>query len=150
VCRYLLWKPHQTIDDTLTFLRTRISSTNEEKAAGYLIFSRTTGQLLGDVGGSLPSPGTTMIFGYCFARDAWGRGYATEAVRKFVQTAFEEPRVWRVEARCDLENGASARVLEKAGLELECVQRRSMVLPNLSDVPRDLWCYAKVREMAAD
>jgi RimJ/RimL family protein N-acetyltransferase len=56
-----------------------------------------------------------------------------------------EPTIWRIQAFCDVENRASARVLEKAGLTFEGTLRRYMVLPNLSDAPRDMLCYAKVR-----
>jgi [ribosomal protein S5]-alanine N-acetyltransferase len=59
---------------------------------------------------------------------------------------LDRPDIWRLQAFCDLENRASARVLEKAGLTLEGILRRYMVFPNLGDVPRDVYCYAKVRE----
>jgi RimJ/RimL family protein N-acetyltransferase len=110
---------------------------------GFLIFSSESGELLGSVGGAIEKH--RMQFGYCLARDAWGKGFATEAARAFLAAAFELPNLWRIQAFCDLENPASARVLEKAGLKREGILRRYMVMPNLGDVPRDLYCYAKVR-----
>ena len=86
-----------------------------------------------------------MQFGYCLARDAWGQGYATEAAGAFIAAALDIPTLWRIQAYCDVENCASARVLEKIGLEREGTLRRYMVLPNLSNEPRDVHCYAKVR-----
>jgi [ribosomal protein S5]-alanine N-acetyltransferase len=56
------------------------------------------------------------------------------------------PSVWRVQAYCDPENGASARVLEKAGLVREGLLRRYIVTPNLGDEPRDVYVYALVRD----
>jgi RimJ/RimL family protein N-acetyltransferase len=144
VCRFLTWTPHRTVDDTLAFLRRITAANREGKSAGYLIYARDSGELLGSIGGGFD--GSRMQFGYCLARDAWGQGIATEAVRAFVKTAVQQPSVWRIQAFCDLQNPASARVLEKAGLALEGTLRRYMVLPNLGDVPRDLWLYAKVRE----
>ena len=144
VCRYLTWTPHRSIDDTHDFLRREAEDRQEGANATYLIFSRGSGQLVGSVGGGAKGP--RMQFGYCLARDAWGQGYATEAARAFVEAALDEPQLWRVQALCDLENPASAHVLEKIGLALEGILRRYMVLPNLGDVPRDLFCYAKVRE----
>ena len=38
-----------------------------------------------------------------------------------------------------------ARVLEKAGLQREGLLRRWMLHPNVSDRPRDCYCYSKVR-----
>jgi RimJ/RimL family protein N-acetyltransferase len=144
VCRYMSWGPHRSIDDTYDYLR-RITSENEAgTSAGYLIFSQRTNELLGSVGGRLNA--TTVQWGYCLARAAWGQGFATEAARAFASEAIRQPSIWRLQAFCDLENRASARVLEKSGSKLEGVLRRYMVLPNLGEVPRDMYCYAMVRE----
>jgi RimJ/RimL family protein N-acetyltransferase len=111
--------------------------------AGYLVFARDSGRLLGSVGGA--AQGTRVQFGYCLARDAWGQGYATEAAGAFVEAVMSQPAIWRIQAFCDVENTASARVLEKIGLVFEGTLRRYMALPNLGDVPRDMHCYAKVK-----
>jgi ribosomal-protein-alanine N-acetyltransferase len=137
------WTPHRTIDDTLEFLRRIVSDNAEGRSMGFLIFARDSGELLGSVGGAIDKH--RMQFGYCLARDAWGKGFATEAAWAFLAAAFELPSLWRIQAFCDLENPASARVLEKAGLQREGILRRYMVMPNLGDEPRDLYCYAKVR-----
>ena len=103
-----------------------------------------SGELLGSIGGAIQSH--RVQFGYCLASDAWGHGYATEAARAFVAEITADPTIWRIQAYCDVENVASARVLEKAGLTLEGTLRRHLVLPNLGNEPRDVLCYAKVRE----
>jgi ribosomal-protein-alanine N-acetyltransferase len=113
---------------------------------GFLIFSRASGELLGSVGGAIEKH--RMQFGYCLARDAWGHGFATEAASAFITAAWELPGIWRIQAFCDVENTASARVLEKIGLEQEGTLRRYMVLPNFDDAPRDVHCYAKIRAAA--
>lgn len=138
------WTPHQSIDDTLTFLGRIVGNNAEGRSKGFLIFSRESGELLGSIGGAIDQH--RMQFGYCLARDAWGLGIATEATRAFVASVLEIPAICRIQAYCDVENRASARVLEKAGLELEGTLRRFLVLPNLGDSPRDVCCYAKVRD----
>jgi RimJ/RimL family protein N-acetyltransferase len=140
VCRYMSWVPHRTVEDSFAFLK-RIE---EEKRVVRLIFCRATGELLGSVGGQ--PQGHRVEFGYCLARDAWGRGLATEAARAFVAAVMQDPSICRVQAFCDAENRASARVLEKVGLSREGMLRRYMVMPNISEAPRDVVCYAKVRE----
>jgi len=62
--------------------------------------------------------------GFIFARDAWGRGYATEAARALVRAGFEELGATRIFATCDIANRASAHVLEKAGLRREATLDR--------------------------
>jgi RimJ/RimL family protein N-acetyltransferase len=41
---------------------------------------------------------------------------------------------------CDVDNLASARVLEKVGMQREGLLRRQIVHPNISDEPGD--CYS--------
>ena len=57
--------------------------------------------------------------GYVLRRDRWGRGLGSEVARELVERGFERVGLHRIEATCDVENVASARVLEKAGLRLE-------------------------------
>ena len=52
---------------------------------------------------------------------------------------------WRIGAVCDVENRASARVMEKAGLEREGILRRWIIHPNVGFEPRDCFSYAMVR-----
>jgi ribosomal-protein-alanine N-acetyltransferase len=146
VCRYMSWIPHRSIEDTVTYLNKIIGDNAEGRSFGFLIFSNASGELLGSVGGAIEKQ--RMQFGYCLARDAWGKGFATEAARAFVAAALEIPELWRIQAFCDVDNRASARVLEKIGLEREGTLRRYMVLPNLGAAPRDVHCYAKVRSDA--
>ena len=55
--------------------------------------------------------------GYVLAREAWGRGYATEMAAALLRYGFESLRLPRICAICNLENGASQRVLLKIGLQ---------------------------------
>ena len=48
-------------------------------AGPYLIISRTDGQLLGSTGLGFQAP-HEVVTGYALATDAWGKGYATEAL----------------------------------------------------------------------
>jgi len=144
VCRYLSGTPHKSLDDTLAYLSRSLNKSEPDPIIGYLIFLRETGRLLGSVGGTAQNQ--RVGFGYCLARDAWGRGYATEAARAFVEAVMRQPTIWRIQAYCDVENHASARVLEQLGCTFESTLRRYMVLPNLGNRPRDVCCYAKVRE----
>ena len=81
--------------------------------------------------------------GYWLARDAWGRGHATAAVRLAVAWAFDAMGLHRVEAHHFVENPASGRVLAKAGFSIEG-RRRGAVWRD--GVPRDLVSYAMLRD----
>lgn len=78
------------------------------------------------------------------------QGYVTEIARASLDHVFAIPGVWRVSAYCDVENVASAQVLEKVGMQREGVLRRFIIHPNLSAEPRDAYLYARVRQAAPD
>ena len=63
-------------------------------------------------------PGRGVSTGYVLAEEFWGKGYAIEALRAVLEL-LKNSSVWRVEALCHIDHDASARVLEKAGFELE-------------------------------
>jgi RimJ/RimL family protein N-acetyltransferase len=83
--------------------------------------------------------------GYVLSRDYWNRGYTTEAAKTVVDWASNLEFIYRVWAVCDLENEASARVLEKVGMQREGILRRYIVHPNVSPEPRDCFVYSKIR-----
>lgn len=57
-----------------------------------------------------------VALGYGFRQVSWGRGYATELARALVRKAFTGLGAAAVVASVAMPNGASIRVLEKAGL----------------------------------
>jgi ribosomal-protein-alanine N-acetyltransferase len=64
--------------------------------------------------------------GYVLNRRYWGQGYMAEAVRAIVGFGFRELGMNRIQARCDVPNIGSARVMEKAGMSFEGVLRQQL------------------------
>lgn len=56
--------------------------------------------------------------GYRYCRDAWGRGYATEAAAAVLAESFRKTDIEQVAAVVHPRNTASLRVLEKLGFTL--------------------------------
>ncbi len=71
------------------------------------------------------TPEPTGFIVYLLNRQYWGQGYATEAARALVEFAFVTHGAHRVFTYCDPDNLASARVLEKAGMQREGLIRES-------------------------
>jgi RimJ/RimL family protein N-acetyltransferase len=141
VTRLVGWPRHTRIEDTRGFLEFDAGTWERSPAGGYLIESRATGALLGSTGFLFETPYRAMT-GYVLARDAWGLGYATEALGAIVEAALPLG-VRRLFAVCHHEHRASARVLEKCGFAFEGVLRRYAVFPNLDPLePQDVLCYA--------
>jgi RimJ/RimL family protein N-acetyltransferase len=144
VTRYLTWRPHTSLQETLEFQRKSAADRAEGKVCSWLIRLRERHEVLGMIGLGIEKHVASL--GYCLARDAWGRGYATEAAQAVVALARENESLWRIQASCHVDNTASGRVLEKAGLVFEGTLRRQSMLPNLSDAPSDVRRYATVRD----
>lgn len=142
--RYLGWKPHQHVQETRTFLDRVAQEWDDATGFPLVAFHRNAPDEL--VGMFHPHmQGFTVSYGYVLSPESWGKGCATEIMRWLVDHALSHPQIHRAEAFCDVENLASARVLEKAGMTFEGVLRRYFLHPNTSGVPRDCRMYAKVR-----
>lgn len=55
--------------------------------------------------------------GYRYMKDAWGKGYATEAGKAVLTAGFELPQLKKVFARAHPQNFRSIRVIEKLGFK---------------------------------
>jgi [ribosomal protein S5]-alanine N-acetyltransferase len=143
VTRWLGWPRHASIADTEGFLAFSAAEWTRAPAGAYLIEARDDGALLGSTGFGFETPSRAMT-GYLLARDAWGRGYATEALAAIVDLA---PRlgVVRLHAQCHADHGTSTRVLEKCGFTREGLLRRYAAFPNSGvDGPLDTLIYARI------
>jgi RimJ/RimL family protein N-acetyltransferase len=143
VTKYLTWRPHRSIEETQDYLRRCLSVWEQASAFPWVICRKSDGQFIGMVEIRLGDHKSDL--GYVLAREFWGNGYAPEAVKAITEWALAQAGVWRVWAVCDVDNLASARVLEKVGMQREGVLRRWIIHPNVSAEPSDAFCYAIVR-----
>ena len=143
VTRYLTWRPHRSLADGEQPSAEWMAAWRSGKYFSWVIALKESEELAGMI--SMRPDGWRVELGYVLGRRWWGRGLMTEAVRAVIDRALAEPEVFRVWAVCDVENTASARVLEKAGMRREGVLRRWAMHPNMGDEPRDCFCYAKVK-----
>ncbi|MFH8572810.1 GNAT family N-acetyltransferase [Streptomyces sp. NPDC017993] len=81
------------------------------------IIERDSALVVGAIGLFWPPVDGYLEFGYGIVPSRQSRGFATEAARAVVEFALIAPGVHTVGADVELPNPASARVLEKAGLE---------------------------------
>ena len=141
VTRYLGWPKHTSVQDTQAFVGFSLSEWARWGVGPLLAFDRKSGALLGG-SGLVKETADRAATGYVFARDAWGKGYATESLRAMVALAAE-CKVARLYALCHVDHRPSCRVLEKCGFQREGVLHRHLVFPNLSPEPLDVFRYAR-------
>ena len=144
VTRYLTFEPHQSIEETKTFLKRCLKNWKNETSFPWTIIRKKDKQLIGMV--EIVSIDQTGIqLGYVLAKSYWGNGYMTEVLQIIIDWAFRQKDTYRVWAICDIGNIASTRVMEKAGMQKEGILRRWVILPNLGEKPRDCYCYSVVK-----
>jgi RimJ/RimL family protein N-acetyltransferase len=143
VARFMIWRPHGSLAETEAFVQGCVEGWARGSRCAWVITRPADGAVLGMIEARLD--GHAAGIGYVLARSEWGQGYMTEAATAVVAELLALAAIYRVWAVCDVDNHASARVLEKAGLTLEGRLRRCIVHPNVSPEPRDVFCYARVR-----
>ena len=82
----------------------------------WAVEERGSGRFIGRVGLHQPEGWPDRELGWSLAREAWGRGYATEAAMALVEHARTALAATRVVATVDPANAASRHVLEKVGM----------------------------------
>jgi RimJ/RimL family protein N-acetyltransferase len=145
VTRFLGWPRHRSVAETRAFLDFSDAQWDAWPAGPLLIESRETRELLGGTGLAFETPFRAAT-GYVLARDAWGHGYATEALRAMMGLAGRVG-VRRLYALCHPDHRPSQHVLEKCGFAREALLRRHTEFPNLRPgEPADTLMYALVLE----
>ena len=140
VTRYLCWRPHTDAAQTRAFMEQCRQAWDTGAAYPFAIIDRADGRLMGMI--EMRLDGHRAEFGYVLARPHWGRGCMPEALDALIRRASALAGIRRIWAYCDVENRASQRVLEKAGMEREGLVRRWARMPNLGDAPRDCFFYS--------
>ena len=143
VTRYLTFRPHRDLNDAREAVERFLEGWRSAKSYCWLIFRRDGEELVGAIS-AREDQGINL--GYLIARPYWRHGFMSEALGAIVAWAFAQAAIFRVWAVCDIDNEASARLLEKNGFHQEGVLRKWSRHPNVSDVPRDCYCYAKTRD----
>jgi ribosomal-protein-alanine N-acetyltransferase len=90
----------------------------QQRFGVWAIVERRTETVIGDIGFHGPPDATGMVeVGYSVIPDRRRRGYATEAATALVAWALVQPAIRTVAARCEADNPASIRTLERVGFE---------------------------------
>ena len=145
-CRWLNFKTLSDVEQMTTYLECCVANWKAQRDFVYALVEpeEPADRPFGLINARIQL--STVIFGYAMARSHWSRGYMSLALRTLVNEVLRQPGIWRAQADCAVENPASARVIEKAGMVLEGRLRRHMISPNVSLEPGDGLLYAKTRD----
>lgn len=127
VTKYLLWRSHpdaRYTRDYLAFIQSQYRSGN---FFDWALVEKTSGKMIGTCGfARLDFENNLAEIGYVINPAFWGKGYATESVRKVIEFGFERMNLHRIEARYIIGNEVSRSVMEKCGMVFEGIHRSSL------------------------
>lgn len=143
VTRYLLWDTHATVDHSVAFITMAIDRYLNRQFAPWAIYHKQDRRVIGtcDYIAWDYRHGRAEI-GYAISADYWGRGLMPEAARTIIAWGFSVKKLNRIQAYCDVDNIASARVLEKVGMQFEGILRQFLFQRNAY---RDVKMYSILR-----
>jgi ribosomal-protein-alanine N-acetyltransferase len=129
------WEPTWPDDDLTRFafrrrVRRYAQEIREDASYAFFVFRSRDDELLGGVTLSNVRRGVAQAcsLGYWMGARHAGQGLMTRAVRAVTPFVFDTLRLHRLEAACMPHNGASVRVLEKAGFKREGFARRYLCI----------------------
>jgi len=144
VTKYLTWDAHASVKETEKFLLRCKRVWQEATSFPWTILRKTDHQIIGMIEVSFEQTGA--ILGFVLGKNFWGNEYMSEAIKVIISWCMSQEDLYRVWAFCDCENLASARAMEKAGMQKEGVLRKWLVLPQLDEIPRDCLSYSFIKE----
>ena len=142
----ILWEGPDSVGDLLEWWEgnRRRDPADPTVRLSLAIVEKHSGMCIGGAGlnPKVEEPATVTI-SYTMAPLAQGRGYATEAVQRLVDEAFTRRGVERILGPVFVGNGASRRVLEKVGFQLDGITPDALVKRSVSI---DLWNLSLEKE----
>jgi [ribosomal protein S5]-alanine N-acetyltransferase len=130
VTRYLPYPPWQSMDDANAWYARTTTRFADKIAAQFAIrIDAHNGEAARTIGNALlfqfDVQHEVAEIGYVIAREHWGKGYTSEAMRPLIDYAFNALGFHRLEAKLDPRNLASAKVLTKLGFVHEGTRREN-------------------------
>jgi [ribosomal protein S5]-alanine N-acetyltransferase len=144
VAQYTTWDAHRSPADSRGFIRDALDHAQRGEANPFAVTLRDNDRMIGTCGfASFSATHQRAELGYAIGADHWNNGYVTEACRAIIDHAYRTLPLFRVQASCDVDNPASARVMQKLGMKLEGTFRGYL---QLKGRPRDVRYYALLRD----
>jgi [ribosomal protein S5]-alanine N-acetyltransferase len=108
-------QPYQSVEEAQRFLGWAEAYQNENGFCRWAVIEKVSQKIIGSCGFARLEETGEIELGYLFARQSWGKGYATEAAAACLRYGFEQLNFTKVIALTDLEHTASQRVVERIG-----------------------------------
>ena len=124
VTKFLSWEPHKNVEET----KQVITMWTQELNYNWCIFDKSINEAVGSI--SVVKRADRDFYcevGYCSSKKVWNKGYMTEALKAVINFLFDEGYN-KIELRHAVDNPASGRVMQKAGMTYQGVSPCSSFL----------------------
>jgi len=145
VTRYMRWQSYKSVDEAVEMLR-QWSENYEKEDYYHWGICLDSGEMIGSLGVFIDSEHDHRAgLGYCIGRKWWNNGYVSEAVKVILDYMFRNTDVERIEAFYAVDNPASGKVMQKAGMEFEGFARNKFKSrvgfedSNMYGIVREMW-----------
>lgn len=115
-----LLRATETIENTKDYVQQKIFDWNKNRAYGFMIFDKSTHQLIGHFNlKDIDLKASQCELAYFIDEDFEKQGLITEVLNAMLKAGFEKINLSRIFARIVTTNIASQKVAEKSGLKYE-------------------------------
>jgi len=120
VCRFMRWTPHKDKEESRDILNGWLEAYSRESFYQWAITLKTSKEPVGAIALAVINEYDLCgDIGYCIGKKHWGRGIVTEALKAVLNFAFTSVGFNRIEAYHSINNPASGKVMQKAGMTFE-------------------------------
>ena len=131
VTKFLFWTPHTNVDVTTNFIEQWISEYQNNNVYNWVIELKEIKEVIGNISiVNLDQNNYSCEIGYCMSRKYWGNSIMTESLIAIINFLFSEIGFNRIEARHDVNNIASGKVMIKSGMHYEGTLRQCKLRHN--------------------
>ncbi|WP_123054221.1 GNAT family N-acetyltransferase [Clostridium sp. JN-1] len=120
VTKFLSWPTHKDLEVSRKVIDTWIKDYASDKNYQWCIEFKSIGEAIGSIGVVNYRENIEAVeIGYCIGRKYWNQGITSEALKALIKFFFQEVGANRIEAKHDLLNSNSGKVMIKCGMKYE-------------------------------
>lgn len=118
VAKYMVWNPHNRLEETNKWLEKCISKYNNNQIYHWGIELKENNKLIGSISANAHETNDEYYeIGYTIGKKYWNNGYATETLKATIEFLNKEIGISKFICRCAAENIASEKVIKKVGFK---------------------------------
>lgn len=120
VTNFLTWDAHENIERTKSFLAGILEKYKNNHVSQWGIELKEDEKIIGIAGFiNYWEEHAKAEIAFVLSPDYWGNGYMPEALHSILDYGFKVMGLHRIEAKCEIDNFASEKAMQKIGMKLE-------------------------------